>query len=45
MQVIAARVKKSMKKTIQYSNEPMGDLNLILDFLPSPEELAIKSIH
>ena len=31
-----------MSKTIQYSNEPIGDLNLVADFLPSPEELALK---
>jgi len=31
-----------MNKTIQYSNEPIGDLQLIPDFLPSPEELALK---
>ncbi len=31
-----------MSKTIQYSNEPIGDLKLIPDFLPSPEELALK---
>jgi len=42
VQVIGAKVKKSMSKTIQYSNEPMGDLQLVPDFLPSPEELALK---
>ena len=31
-----------MSKTIQYSNEPIGDINLVSDFLPSPEELALK---
>ncbi len=42
VQVIGAKVKKSMNKTIQYSNEPIGDINLVSDFLPSPEELALK---
>ena len=42
VQVIGAKVKRSMSKTIQYSNEPIGDLKLIPDFLPSPEELALK---
>jgi len=42
MQIIGAKVKRSMSKTIQYSNEPIGDLKLIPDFLPSPEELAHK---
>lgn len=32
-----------MSKTIQYSNEPIGEVELISDFLPSPEELALKN--
>ncbi len=40
--VIGVKVKRSMNKTIQYSNEPIGDLKLVPDFLPSPEELALK---
>ena len=31
-----------MSKPIQYSNEPLGDIKIVADFLPSPEELAIK---
>jgi len=31
-----------MSKPIQYSNEPLGDLKVVPDFLPSPEELALK---
>ncbi|TDI87371.1 MAG: CopG family transcriptional regulator [Caldithrix sp.] len=31
-----------MKSTIKYTNEPMDDIKLIPDFLPSPEELAFK---
>ena len=31
-----------MSKKIQYSNEPIGDIVLVTDFLPSPEELALK---
>ena len=42
VQVIGVKVKRSMSKAIQYSNEPIGDLKLIPDFLPSPEELALK---
>jgi len=30
-----------MSKTIQYSNESLGDIDFIPDFLPSPEELAL----
>lgn len=32
-----------MSKTIQYSDEPIGDIKLISDFLPSPKELALKN--
>jgi len=33
---------KYMRKKIKYSNEPLGDLQIIDDFLPSPEELTFK---
>jgi len=32
-----------MSKQIQYSNEPLGKLRIVPDFLPSPEELAVKN--
>lgn len=31
-----------MSKAIQYSDEPMGEVKLVADFLPSPEKLALK---
>ncbi len=31
-----------MKKRTTYTNEPMGKVSVIRDFLPSPEELALK---
>jgi predicted DNA binding CopG/RHH family protein len=31
-----------MSKAIHYSNEPIGDIEIITDFLPPPEELALK---
>jgi predicted DNA binding CopG/RHH family protein len=31
-----------MKKKIKYSDEPMENVRVILDFLPSPEQLAFK---
>ncbi len=31
-----------MKKKTTYTNEPMGNVKVISDFLPSPEELALK---
>lgn len=31
-----------MKKKIVYTDEPMGKVKIVPDFLPSPEELAAK---
>lgn len=31
-----------MKKKIQYQDEPLGEIELIKDFLPPPEQLAFK---
>ncbi len=31
-----------MKKNIKYSDEQIGKVKVIADFLPSPEELALK---
>ncbi len=42
MQVIGVEVKRFMNKQIPYSNEPLGKLEVIDDFLPSPKSLALK---
>lgn len=31
-----------MKRRIRYTDEPLGKINLVRDFLPPPEELAFK---
>ncbi len=31
-----------MKNKIKYTDEPLGDVRVINDFLPTPEELALK---
>ena len=31
-----------MKNKIKYTDEPMGDVKVMEDFLPTPEELALK---
>ncbi|MBW2558725.1 MAG: CopG family transcriptional regulator [Deltaproteobacteria bacterium] len=31
-----------MKAKIKYTDEPMGKVKVVSDFLPSPEELALK---
>ena len=32
-----------MSKQIQYTDEPIGEIRLVADFLPSPSELKLKS--
>ena len=40
------KARKSMKsktqKKIEYTDEPMDNVELVADFLPSPEELAFR---
>jgi len=31
-----------MKRKIKYTNEPMGELRIVKDFLPPPEKLVLK---
>ncbi len=31
-----------MKRKIAYTNEPLGDIEIVPDFLPSPSELAFR---
>ena len=39
---IGGKERKYMKQKIKYTDEPMGKVRVISDFLPSPEELALK---
>ncbi len=32
-----------MSKRVRYSDEPLGKIKLVPDFLPSPKELALKN--
>ncbi len=41
-QDIGERGRKYMKNKIKYSDEPMNNVKVVQDFLPSPEELAFK---
>jgi hypothetical protein len=41
--VIGAEARRYMSKAIRYSDEPVGEIGLISDFLPSPDELALKN--
>jgi hypothetical protein len=40
--VIGERERTFMKKKIRYTDEPLGDVRIVDDFLPSPGELAFN---
>lgn len=42
MRDIGVKGKKFMRKKIKYTDEPMGEIEIIEDFLPPPEELVFK---
>jgi len=39
---IGGKAGEYMKRKIKYTNEPIGKVKVISDFLPSPEELVLK---
>ena len=39
---IGEKVKKSMKKIIKYSDEPLDEVRIVEDFLSSPENLVFR---
>ena len=39
---IGGKGKRYMKSKIKYSDEPMGKLKVVNDFLPPPEQLVLK---
>jgi hypothetical protein len=39
---IGEKARNYMKEKIKYTNEPMGKVKVVSDFLPSPEELVLK---
>jgi len=41
-QVICEEAGKSMKSKLKYSDEPIGKLRVVNDFLPPPEDLVFK---
>ena len=45
MQVIGEKEKKYMKKRLKYTNERIGEIEVVRDFLPRPEELALKEMN
>ena len=45
MQDTGEKAEKFMSKKIHYSDEPLGDLRIVPDFLPSPKELALREAN
>ena len=39
---IGGKAGRYMKGKIKYTNEPIGKVKVVSDFLPSPEELVLK---
>jgi succinate dehydrogenase/fumarate reductase-like Fe-S protein len=39
---IGGEKRRSMKTRIKYTEEPMGELRVIKDFLPPPDQLILK---
>lgn len=42
MQVTGVKVGEYMKNKISYSDGPIGEVRVVEDFLPPPEELALR---
>ena len=42
MPVIGGREKRFMKTKIKYTNETLGEIKIVDDFLPPPDQLAFK---
>ena len=42
VQVIGEKEGRPMKTKTKYAEEPMGELRIVKDFLPSPDQLVLK---
>jgi hypothetical protein len=42
VQVIGEKEGRPMKTKTKYTEEPMGELRIVKDFLPSPDQLVLK---
>lgn len=42
VQAIGEKEGKSMRTKIKYTEEPMGDLKVVKDFLPPPDQLVLR---
>ena len=41
-QVTGEKAGRYMKKKVEYTDGPIGDVKVVRDFLPSPDELAFR---
>ena len=44
-QVIGEKEGRFMKNKTKYSEEPMGDLKIVKDFIPQPDQLVLKEVN
>ncbi len=44
-QVIGEKEGRFMKNKIKYTEEPMGDLKIVKDFIPQPDQLVLKEVN
>ena len=42
VQAIGEKGERFMKTTTKYTEEPMGDLRIVKDFLPTPDQLVLR---
>ena len=45
VQVIGEKEGKFMKSKTKYAEEPMGDLKIVKDFIPRPDQLVLKEVN
>jgi len=45
VRAIGGKEGKSMKSKTKYTEEPMGHLRVVKDFLPPPDKLVLKEDH
>ena len=43
--VIGEKEGRFMKNKTKYTEEPMGDLKIVKDFIPQPDQLVLKEVN
>ena len=44
-QVIGEKEGRFMKNKTKYTEEPMGELKIVKDFIPRPDQLVLKEVN